>query len=73
MNLPATFTRAQVLAAFDALGLTGPEAEEEIAELRIIGTQVELDLFVYADEGGVINVYGENAIVTVTIPVDEDV
>lgn len=72
MNLPATFTRAQVMAAFDALGLTGPDAEEEIAELRIIGTQIELDLFVHAGEGGVINAYGENAIVTVTIPVDED-
>lgn len=72
MNLPATFTRTQVIAAFDALGLTGPDAEEEIAELRIIGTQVELDLFVHADEGGVINAYGENATVTVTIPVDED-
>lgn len=75
MQLPATFARSQVIAAFDALGLTGPDAEAEIAGLRIVAEQIDVDLFVHEDpddhDSGVITGHGEFATVTITVPVDE--
>lgn len=72
LKLPATFARSQIIAAFDAFGLTGDAAEAEIASLNIIGERIDVELFVYTDDG-VITLHGDNATVTVSIPIDEDV
>jgi hypothetical protein len=69
-ELPATFTRAQVVGAFDALGLDDPD--DLIAGLQISATEVDVELYVPADDGRILQMLGECATVTVTIPVDED-
>lgn len=64
-------TRAQVLAAFDALGLSD---REDVSSLQITGTEVEVGLFVpdedYFNEP--VKHFGELAQVFVVIPVEED-
>ena len=67
MNLPATFTRAQIVAAFDALDLD----DDLIAAVEMSGAQVAVQMFI-PDGDGVMHMLGENATVTVVIPIDDE-
>lgn len=67
-ELPGVFTRTQIIAAFDALGL----GDEMIAAVEIAATEVSVEMFVIDDDGDVIEMLGEPATVVITIPVDED-
>lgn len=68
IHLPATFTRSQVIAAFEALDLDN----DLIAGIQITAAQVEVQMYVPAGGGKVMSVLGENATIVVSIPVDED-
>lgn len=71
MKIPAIFTRAQIIAAFDALGMTEEEADT-ISRIEITGTQVEIGTFLYSEEGYPITSGGEPAQVFYTVMIDED-
>lgn len=70
MNIPGTFTRQQIGAAFDALGLDDPD--ELIAAVEISATEVSIELFVPEPDGGMTHMLGELATVIVSIPIDEE-
>jgi hypothetical protein len=62
------FSRAQVVAAFDALGLSD---REDISSLEITGTEIEVGVFVPDEHGDAIQMLGELAQVFVRVPVED--
>ncbi len=68
LYLPAAFTRSQIVAAFAALDFDN----DLVAGIQVTANQIDVQLFVPGDDGGVIEMLGENASIVVTIPVDED-
>lgn len=68
LHLPATFTRSQIVAAFAELDLDN----DLVAGIQITATQVEIQMYVPGNSGGLMQMLGENATIVVSIPVDED-